>query len=174
MDQKQICFDNTTGKPQTVSRLMKSHRPFSRNLIFLSCFLSSACVALGTGQPQTDQDEEVSLRESETGSPCVMVFARVGERFHYDLRSEERTEKVKVEAGSDATGALSHLPTGLALDAENLALSGVPQRAGFHEFVLRENIGGRVQERIVLIDIQGHGFAAGLGDYASYFAGGVR
>lgn len=102
-----------------------------------------------------------------------MVFARVGERFQFDLEVSEHLSTDCV-VGENATGESSSLPAGLAFNAEEATLEGVPLRAGFHEFVVLQTEKGMTREQVVLIDIQEHSFGSGGVDYASYVAGGLH
>lgn len=104
----------------------------------------------------------------------VMVFARVGERFRYELSSVADQSSVVCVVGKNAEGKKSSLPQGLVFNAKDATLEGMPLRSGFHEFVVLREENGATQERVVLIDIQGHGFASGGVDYASYVSGGIR
>lgn len=103
-----------------------------------------------------------------------MVFARVGERFRFELAEAEGAGPVSCAVGKDAEGEKSSLPLGLVFNAEEARLEGVPLRAGFYEFVALREQGGSIQEQVVLIDIQGQAFASGGVDYATYVSGGVR
>ncbi len=105
---------------------------------------------------------------------CVMVFARVGERFRFDLLPGEGKSATDCAVGRNAAGEVSTLPEGLAFDADAAALRGVPQKPGFFEFVVLQTEQGRTTEQVVLIDIQEHSFGSGGLDYASYVADGIR
>lgn len=114
------------------------------------------------------------VETSAASGECLMVFARVGESFEYDLQLSDETAAPKCTVGLNAEGEVSVLPAGLSFDKSEGKLHGVPQRAGFHEFVFLSTEQGVTNEQVVLIDIQGLSLDAGGSDYASYFSGGVR
>lgn len=122
---------------------------------------------------ESELSPAVKLQRSETGSSCVMVFATVGEQFRFDFSKEGSCSTLKCAPGVSASGQKSELPAGLGYDSKERALVGVPQRPGFHEYVVLRTEKGVTSEQVVLIDIQGHSFASGGMDYASYFAGGL-
>lgn len=138
-----------------------------RGLAAFSC--SALAVGALAAEELVQPPVAVALDESDCGATCVMIFARVGESFRYELGSES-----DCRTGEDATGEASHLPAGLRLDKEGAVLEGIPQRSGFYELVVMKEEQGVAREEVLLIDVQGPSFAAGASDYASYFAGGVR
>lgn len=139
----------------------------SRGLAALSC--SVVFVGSISAEEQVQPPVAVALEESDCGATCVMIFARVGEGFRYELGGAS-----DCHTGEDASGEASSLPAGLRLDEEGAVLEGIPQRSGFYELVVMKEERGVMREEVLLIDVQGHSFAAGASDYASYFAGGVR
>lgn len=136
-------------------------------------FGGALCVFAGAEEPD-ELAPAVDLRKSEAGSRCVMVFATVGEEFRFDFAREGACPTLECAPGIDAAGEKSELPAGLCFDSEQDALVGVPQRPGFHEYVVLRTERGITSEQVVLIDIQGHSFSSGGMDYAAYFAGGIR
>ncbi|EDY81813.1 hypothetical protein VDG1235_1431 [Verrucomicrobiia bacterium DG1235] len=148
---------------------------FSRFALSLTALISLvALVTVTEARDDFGTSVEVALEKSECGSSCVMVFARVGERFRYELKAEDSYSAIRFASGENASGEKSTLPAGLSLDKKENALVGVPLKAGFHEFVVLRTDKGVTREEVVLIDIQGHPFSSGSSDYASYFAGGLR
>ncbi|MBD5778690.1 hypothetical protein IEN85_04250 [Pelagicoccus sp. NFK12] len=151
---------------------------FSKNRSSLSVAVLLAAGSLVNFAQATGQGESssaVALSESDSGdSSCVMVFARVGERFRYELPAASGQAVEKCVVGKNADGEVSSLPRGLVFNAKEASLEGVPLRAGFHEFVVVSTEAGEPREQVVLIDIQGHAFAGGGVDYASYVANGLH
>ncbi len=150
----------------------------SKSFSALSFLAFAAVFALpGYAGPndRAESCEAVQMSECD-GSPnsCVMVFARVGERFRFDLLPGEEKASTDCSVGRNAVGEVSTLPEGLAFDVDAAALRGVPQKPGFFEFVVLQTGEGRTSEQVVLIDIQEHSFGSGGLDYASYVADGVR
>lgn len=151
---------------------------FSKNRSVLSVaalVAASSVASFAQAGRQADACSAVALSESEVDeSSCVMVFARVGERFRFELSPSDAQSPVVCVVGKNADGEMSLLPQGLVFNAEDARLEGVPQRSGFHEFVVVRTEEGQPREQVVLIDIQGHAFAGGGVDYASYVGLGVR
>ena len=152
---------------------MKSFRN-TRSALLLSALAAATSLA-GMAQAAPQSSAAVALSEGDCeASRCVMVFARVGEQFRYELSPAGGDSSAECAVGSNASGDKSSLPQGLVFNAQEGRLEGVPQRSGFHEFVVVQTENGVAQEQVVLIDIQGHAFASGVMDYASYVARGMR
>lgn len=144
------------------------------NVFVASIFAATLWGAAGLAGETVDtrEEAEVALEKTSCGCECVMVFAKVGEEFQYDFETE--SGQSLIVPGMNASGEMSRPPQGLRLDAGDAELSGIPLRPGFHEFVVLQTEKGVTHEKVVLIDVQGHSFAAGGLDYASYFAGGIQ
>ncbi len=153
---------------------MKTADKTLKVLSFASILAASSLLGFVHGAEEPEPCSTIALSRSDCGtSSCVMVFARVGERFQFDLQVSDHLSTDCV-VGVNATGESSSLPAGLAFNAEEASLEGVPLRAGFHEFVVLQTEKGMTREQVVLIDIQEHSFGSGGVDYASYVAGGLH
>lgn len=154
---------------------MKTAIQTRKTLSFAAMVVASSLFGFAQGSDSVEPCSPVALSKSECGtSSCVMVFARVGERFQFDLKASEYFSAVDCVVGESATGRESSLPAGLIFNEEEGLLQGIPLRSGFHEFVVLQIEKGVTREQVVLIDIQEHSFGSGGVDYASYVAGGVR
>jgi hypothetical protein len=153
-------------------------KPFSqiRSTLSIAALAAAGSLAgFAQAEDTSGHGSGVALKESVGGEDsCVMVFARVGERFRYELLPSKDADAVECVVGKCASGKKSALPRGIVFNAEHATLEGVPLRAGFHEFVAVRSVGGIAEEQVVLIDIQGHAIAGGGLDYASYVARGLR
>lgn len=123
------------------------------------------CGKAGVAEPVDAFDD------GSCGSSCVMVFGEVGEPLRVAFGETEACEIVE---GRNASGKACSLPLGLRFSKDDLALSGVPQNAGFFEFVLLETESGVTREKVVLIDIQGRSLSSIGAGYASTNLDGIR
>jgi len=146
--------------------------PFKLRILSLATIASLGASGLFAGASAQASEAEVRLLHAACGSECVMVFARVGERFEYDFSEGEG--KARVRLGKNAAGEESRVPFGLRFFKKAGRLEGVPQRSGFHEFVVTRRAAGLWREKVVLIDVQEHALSAGIQNHAAYFARGVR
>ncbi|MBK1878417.1 hypothetical protein [Pelagicoccus mobilis] len=150
-------------------------RTFRRFLAPFSLFSLCAVSACLAGDKQDGAlSGVVDLKSEKSESRCVMVFAKVGERFRYEFKEEKPCPSLECAPGINALGEESALPQGLGFNADEFVLEGIPMRPGFHEYVVMRTEKGVTREHVVLIDIQEHSFAAGGVEYASYLAGGMR
>lgn len=151
----------------------------SRSILLALAGLTVVLAASATGDATVSErserpDKVVNLDDSGSGSACVMVFGSVGRPFAVALGGPSGRSFAQCEEGLSAGGAPCVLPEGIAFDQETGLLRGVPQKAGFHEFVLLVTEKGVTRERVFLIDIQDESRTKSLNDYAFHFFGGIR
>ncbi len=148
--------------------------PFSSSCRFAAILGASALfatLAYSSEKGGREQQSGVSLSSCEDGSEYVMVFGKVGEPFDCQLDFQVQSQCV---AGYGASGEKCLPPKGIELDIQQGRLHGVPQKSGFHEFVVLVSEKGRTYERVLLIDIQESGINPMLDFYASAYAAVVR
>ncbi len=84
----------------------------------LSAIASLPSIAFAGGS--SEPSPAVALSEGDCdSSSCVMVFARVGERFRYDLPLVQNQSDAECSVGKDVNGERSSLPEGLVFNAED-------------------------------------------------------
>ncbi len=104
---------------------------------------------------------------ADLGENCIIVFAQVGETFEYQLANEQDGAEARVREALNAEGERYSLPKGISFDRETLSLRGMPERAGFHEFVLLVTEDGVTEERVLLIDVKDKSNPIARNAYAS-------
>ncbi len=137
--------------------------------------LASLCFLVACSAEPAAESVAIDMTQSGQEGSCIMVFGVVGERFEYvvgDGAGSKGPESCR--EGVDAFGSANALPQGLSFDAGSAALTGVPQQAGFHEFVAQVMENGIVSERVILIDIEDRSAQRSLGSYAGLFFGDIR
>ena len=115
-------------------------------LLLAASFLTSESLAGESTLPAAS----VALEASDCASPCVMVFAKVGESFDYEVKPGAEAVDSECSIGVNAAGEASSLPAGLKFDPIEGRLYGVPLHPGFHEFVVLRDAGDWQVEQVVL------------------------
>ena len=178
------CSSKTTNlKVAMLNKKNSSASPGQIRLPILVAFVSLALTSIGStgGAPrslpkavESAEDSAINLASEDCGSACVMVFAKVGESFTFEFLENGLKNGMDVALGIDAMGEDCELPEGLTFNQEELALEGMPQVAGFHEFIVLVTEKGVTREKVVLIDIEESSAHPARDSYATTVWGSIR
>lgn len=158
----------SSRNPHSYSSMKYLSSQVIRNIATLALG-ATLITAMSGGEIRTPCDS-ILVDQGDEETDCLIVFAKVGESFHFAAESEPAhpgTESINWLASGE-------LPVGLDFDPRDSVLSGVPMKPGFHELVLESTDEQSAPKQVILIDIQPLSLGSGGMNYASYFSQGIH